>query len=210
MTEKHEWRKEDKLFYLPKQTPGIVTIPAQKFFMVSGTGNPNTSPAFGNHIETLYALSWAVRMMPKSGFTPDGFEPYTVYPLEGVWGLKDPDAGISDKNNFTYTLMIRQPACVTGDVVRRAVDTVRHKKPECGVDEITFGEIEDGLSVQMLHIGPYDNEPESFDRMTAFLEEQGLTRRLLTHREIYLSDARRVSPEKQKTVLRWTVQKKGE
>ncbi len=210
MAEKHEWRKEDKGLYLPKQRPELVTIPRQKFFRISGSGNPNTSPLFPVHIETLYALSYAVRMMPRQGYTPDGFEPYTVYPLEGVWGLNDPAAGISDKENFTYTLMIRQPEFVTVDVVRRAVDAVRKKKPDCPVDEVTFGDMEDGLSVQMLHLGSYDDEPASFAKMAAFLAEQGLVRRLLTHREIYLSDARRVSPEKQKTVLRWTVQKKNE
>lgn len=94
MTGKHEWRKEGKALYLPKTQPELITIPAQKFFLVSGTGNPNTSPAFAENIGILYALSYAVRMMPKQGYTPEGLEPYTVYPLEGVWGLVDPAAGI--------------------------------------------------------------------------------------------------------------------
>lgn len=205
MTGKHEWRKEDKALYLPKTEPELITIPVQKFFQVSGTGNPNTSPAFAENIGILYALSYAVRMMPKQGYTPEGFEPYTVYPLEGVWGLVDPAAGIEDKNNFSYTLMIRQPGFVTEEIAGRAADAVRKKKPDVAVDKTVFGEMEDGLSVQMMHTGPYDDEPASFARMAQFLSEQNLERRTLLHREIYLSDARRTSPEKQKTVLRWTV-----
>lgn len=206
MTEKHEWRKEEKSLYLPKQRPTLITVPKQQFLQISGTGNPNTNPAFAQHIETLYALSYAIRMMPKSGFVPPGYEEYTVYPLEGVWSLRDPSIGISDKDNFTYTLMIRQPAFVTAELFSRAVDVVKQKKPECLVQEVTLSEEEEGLSVQMMHIGSFDDEPASFMKMAAFLEEEGLTRRLMTHREIYLSDVRRVSPEKQKTVLRWTVQ----
>lgn len=203
-----EWRKEDKNLYLPKQKPELITIPKQTFFMVSGTGNPSTGTTFAENIGILYALSYGIRMMPKSGFTPEGFTPYTVYPLEGVWGLIDPAAGSENKDNFSYTLMMRQPEFVTEEVAARAVDSVRKKKPELAVDKAVFGEWEDGLSVQMLHTGSYDDEPESFAQMAAFLAAQNLERRSLLHREIYLSDARRCDPAKQKTVLRWTVQKK--
>lgn len=206
MAIKHEWRKEDKNLYLPKTQPELVTIPKQKFFQVSGFGNPNTSSAFSENIGILYALSYAVRMMPKSGFTPEGFEPYTVYPLEGVWGLVDTAAGIEDKNNFSYTLMIRQPGFVTEDIAARAVDAVRKKKPDVAVDKAVFGTQEEGLSVQMMHIGSYDDEPASFAQMKQYLLENNLERRSPLHREIYLSDARRTEPAKQKTVLRWTVQ----
>lgn len=202
---KHEWRKEDKTLYLPKTQPELVTIPAQKFFQISGSGDPNNNPTFAEHIGILYALSYAVRMMPKQGYTPEGFEPYTVYPLEGVWGLVDPDAGSRDKNNYSYTLMMRQPEFVNEDIARRAIETIRKRKPHLAVDNAVFGTVEDGLSVQMMHVGPYDNETASFVQMTAFLKENNLERTSSQHREIYLSDARRCTPEKQKTVLRWTV-----
>ena len=127
MALKHEWRKEDKTLYLPKTQPELITIPAQKFFQLSGSGDPNNNPTFAENIETLYALSYAVRMMPKQGYTPEGFEPYTVYPLEGVWGLVDPDAESKNKNNYSYTLMIRQPEFVNEDVARLAIETVRKK-----------------------------------------------------------------------------------
>lgn len=128
-----------------------------------------------------------------------------MYPLEGVWGLVDPAAGIEDKNNFSYTLMMRQPEFVTEEIAGRAVEAVRKKKPDVAADKAVFGEMEDGLSVQMMHTGSYDDESASFARMAQFLSEQNLERRSLLHREIYLSDARRTTPEKQKTVLRWTV-----
>ena len=205
MALKHEWRKEDKTLYLPKTQPELITIPAQKFFQLSGSGDPNNNPTFAENIETLYALSYAVRMMPKQGYTPEGFEPYTVYPLEGVWGLVDPDSESKNKNNYSYTLMIRQPEFVNEDVARLAIETVRKKKPHLSVNKVVFGAIEDGLSVQMMHVGPYDNETASFVQMTAFLKENNLERTSSQHREIYLSDARRCTPAKQKTVLRWTV-----
>ncbi|MDR0981078.1 MAG: GyrI-like domain-containing protein [Methanocalculaceae archaeon] len=163
------------------------------------------SPVFAENIGILYALSYAVRMMPKQGYTPEGFEPYTVYPLEGVWGLVDPSAGIEDKNNFSYTLMMRQPGFVTEEIAERATDAVRKKKPQFSVGKAMFGTMEDGLSVQMMHIGSYDDEPAGFAQMKQFLLENNLERRSLLHREIYLSDARRNDPAKQKTVLRWTV-----
>ncbi len=207
MTGKHEWRKEDKALYLPKTKPELITIPVQKFFQISGTGNPNTSPVFAENIGILYALSYAIRMMPKQGYTPEGFEPYTVYPLEGVWGLADPALGSEDKDNFSYTLMIRQPEFVTEEIVLRATETVRKKKPQLAVDKAVFGTMEDGLSVQMMHLGSYDDEPASFAQMTQFLRENNLERTSLLHREIYISDARRCEPIKQKTVLRWTVRR---
>ncbi len=200
MAAKHEWRKEDKALYLPQQ----------KFFMVAGSGNPNTNPAFANHIELLYSLSYAVRMMPKQGFTPEGYEPYTVYPLEGVWGLVNPGRGLTNKDNFSYTLMIRQPEFVTEEIFSRAKTLVEKKKPDVCVQAATFGELEDGLSVQMMHTGSYDDEPASFAQMAVFLTEHNLERVSLFHREIYVSDARKTEPAKQKTVLRWTVRKKEE
>ena len=125
---KHEWRKVEKELYLPKAVPELVTIPKQKFFMVKGKGNPN-SDSFAEKIGVLYSLAYAVRMMPKQGFTPDGYFEYTVYPLEGVWDMteKGRESETFNKNELLYTIMIRQPEFVTTDVVERAFETVRKK-----------------------------------------------------------------------------------
>lgn len=203
---KHEWRKVEKELYLPKAVPELVTIPKQKFFMVKGKGNPN-SDSFAEKIGVLYSLTYAVRMMPKQGFTPDGYFEYTVYPLEGVWDVteKGRNSETLNKNELLYTIMIRQPEFVTTDVVAKAFETVRKKKPHPILDEVTFSMLEDGLSVQMLHVGAYDNEPESFKLMNEFMVNQNLEKRLPVHREIYLSDVSKVQPDKLKTVLRYMV-----
>lgn len=118
---------------------------------------------------------------------------------------KGRDSETLNKNELLYTIMIRQPEFVTTDVVAKAFETVRKKKPHPILDEVTFGMLEDGLSVQMLHVGAYDNEPESFKLMNEFIVEHNLEKRSPVHREIYLSDVSKVQPDKLKTVLRYMV-----
>lgn len=200
---KYEWKKQEKEIYLPKNEPQLITVPKQKFFSIKGKGNPNGLD-FAERVGVLYSLAYAVRMMPKSGFTPDGYFEYTVYPLEGVWE----DTDISDKDSYIYTIMIRQPDFITGDVVNKALENVKKKKNHPFLSEVFFCEIENGLSVQMLHNGDYDNEPLSFARMQKFMESNGLVRNARSHREIYLSDASKVDRDKLKTVLRYSVGRK--
>ncbi|MFY9278094.1 MAG: GyrI-like domain-containing protein [Caldicoprobacterales bacterium] len=203
---KHEWRKHEKNLYIPKQKPELVFVPQHKFFMIEGKGNPN-SVDFSDKVEVLYSLAYAVRMMPKQGYIPEGYFEYTVYPLEGLWDLteKGRKSETLDKDELLYTIMIRQPDFVTKEVAERAYEIVRKKKPNPLIDKVSFDAIEDGLSVQMLHIGPYDDEPRSFEKMREFIKENNLEIKTLKHREIYLSDARRVAPAKLKTVLRYMV-----
>lgn len=200
---KHEWRKHEKELYAPKETPQLISVPKQKFFMIKGKGNPNDED-FSERIGVLYSLSYAVRMMPKSGFVPNGYLEYTVYPLEGVWEACD----TSDKSTFSYTIMIRQPDFITDEVVKRAFEIANEKKPHPLLKEAYYDEIEEGLSVQVLHIGDYDDEPESFEKITKFMNENNLQKKGETHREIYLSDARKVERNKLKTVLRYMVNQK--
>ena len=203
---KYEWKKHEKNLYLPKQIPEVIIIPKQTFFMLKGKGNPN-SDSFAEKIGVLYSLAYAVRMMPKQGYTPEGYFEYTVYPLEGLWDLTEEGkkSGTLNKDELLYTIMIRQPDFVTVDVANKAFETVRKKKPHPLLDEVTFGTIEDGLSVQMLHLGSYDDEPQSFKIMNDFIANNDLVRSSLIHREIYLSDARKVQADKLKTVLRYVV-----
>lgn len=207
---KYEWKKKEKNLYLPKQKPELVTVPKQKFFMVSGKGNPNNNEEFAAKIGVLYSLAYAVRMMPKNGFTPEGYFEYTVYPLEGVWDLTE--EGIKsdtlNKDELVYTIMIRQPEFVNEDVVKRAFEIANKKKPSPYLNEVDFDSMEDGLCVQMMHVGSYDDEPQSFELMRNFIDENNIERATMVHREIYLSDFNKVAPEKLKTVLRYKVKEK--
>lgn len=203
---KHEWRKQEKNLYVPKQKPEIITVPKQKFFMIKGKGNPNDE-GFSEKIGVLYSLAYAIRMMPKQGYTPEGYFEYTVYPLEGLWDLTEEGKKLDkfNKDELLYTIMIRQPDFITKDVVDMALENVTKKKPHPLLNEVTFGTIEDGLSVQMLHEGSYDDEPQSFEIMKEFIINNNLEIVSLQHREIYLSDSRKVVPAKLKTVLRYMV-----
>lgn len=203
---KHEWRKKEKNLYLPGRKPVLITVPEQNFLMISGKGNPNDEE-FSEKVGVLYSMAYAIRMMPKQGYTPEGYYEYTVYPLEGIWDLTEEGRKMSilDKDELVYTIMIRQPEFVTQDVVDRAFENVRKKKPHPLLDEVTFDSMEDGLAVQMMHIGPYDDEPRSFEQMKQFIHENNLAITTLVHREIYISDARKTDPSKLKTVLRYRV-----
>jgi len=198
---KYEWKKSEKDIYLPKAEPTLTTIPKMKYFTISGKGDPNDKE-FSDKVGALYGMAYAVRMMPRNGFTPNNYFEYTVYPLEGVWS-----GDASDKSSFSYTIMIRQPDFVDREVYRRALEITQRKKPSPYLSEIKFDEIEDGLAIQMLHVGAYDDEPQTFAKMAEFAKENGYERTTETHREIYLTDPNRGAPDKQKTVLRIFVKK---
>jgi hypothetical protein len=205
---KYEWRKEEKHLYLPKEKPTLVEIPKAKFVCIKGKGNPNQED-FSYRIEALYSIAYTIRMMPKNGFTPDGYFEYTVYPLEGLWDLTEEGRKSKElnKDELLYTIMIKQPNFVTEGVFKKALEMASKKKLNPLLKEVYFDEIEDGRSVQILHIGSYDDEPRSFKKMKEFIKENNLKIKTLVHREIYLSDVRRVEKEKLKTVLRYRVSK---
>jgi hypothetical protein len=196
---------------LPQHKPAIITVPKQKFFAIKGAGDPNGRD-FSEKVSVLYSLAYAIRMMPKSAPAPEGYFEYTVYPLEGVWSgggaIPAPSLmseTVPDKSSFVYTIMIRQPDFVTCGVAQKAFETVGKKKPHEYLPEAFFCEVEDGLAVQMLHVGDYDDEPRTFAEMQNYIEANNLSRRDDTHREIYLTDANRTARNKMKTVLRFTV-----
>lgn len=205
---KFEWKKHSKELYLPKQKPAIIEVPEMKFFTIEGKGNPNSEP-FKKNIETLYSLSYAVKMMSKKGMTPEGYFDYTVFPLEGYWDLDEKGRKLDylNKDYLVYKLMIRQPDFVTEDVFHYAMDNVNGKKKAIDLEGVRFESITEGLCVQALHIGSYEGEPETFELMEQFCSQNNLKRAEKTHKEIYLSDARKTAPEKLKTVLRFKVTK---
>jgi hypothetical protein len=205
---KYEWRKKDKEIYLPKTNPTIIDVPKMNYFTLKGKGNPN-SEVFKECVEALYALSYAIRMMPKKGIHPEGYFEYTVFPLEGVWDLDEEgrQMEVLDKNRLVYKVMIRQPDFVTEELYVDAKSLVSNKVPEKWLNAIRFEEIDEGLCVQCLHIGSYDAEQETFTKMEKFCASNNLLRTDKRHREIYISDPRKTESEKLKTVLRFKAAK---
>lgn len=206
---KHEWRKKEKEIYLPKTRPGIINVPEFKFLTIEGEGNPNNE-FFSEYISVLYSLSYPIKMTLKKQETkPKGYSDYTVYPLEGVWDINDEAkkmfTGKINKDDLVFKLMIRQPDFVDGNFFAQMLEITKKKKPNELLNNVKFEKIEEGKCVQMLHVGSYDDEPKSFKIMEEFARENNLTRLSKVHREIYLSDFRKVAPEKLKTVLRFKV-----
>ena len=208
---KHEWRRKEKQYYLPKREPQHLYVPKFQFFTIHGTGNPN-SAFFAEHVQVLYSVSYAIRMSHKKGMAPKGYFEYTVYPLEGVWDLTEKGRanyqGILDKDELVFTLMIRQPDFVKVDFAIEMIRETQKKKPHRLLEQVKFESIEEGDCIQMLHLGSYDNEPASFEQMEEYAERQKFKRRSKLHREIYLTDPRKTNPEKLKTVLRFQVDHK--
>lgn len=203
---KIEYKKAFKSLYLPPNSPVVVDVPEMRYAMIEGEGDPNSS-AFSKVVEALYAFSYAVKMSYKSPNVPEGYYDYTVFPLEGVWDLVDKSKGSLDKSNFAYKMMIRQPDFLTDELFFRFVMDVKKKKGNEYLESLTYETINEGLCCQMMHLGSYDTEPASFEKMKVFCSENGYKRLEKTHREVYLSDPRKTETDKLKTVLRFKVLK---
>lgn len=207
MTTKYEWRKKEKAIYLPKSKPEVIDVPDFKFITLHGEGAPEEEQ-FANIVQTLYSLAYGIKMLPKRmEVKPEGYFDFTVYPLEGVWDINDEAKKVFDgtinKEDLVYELMIRQPDYVTEEFYSEILNAVKNKKPNPMLDDVEFKVVSEGRCIQMLHVGKFEDEPASFERMEAFAKEQGLSRLSKVHREIYLTDFRKVAPEKLKTVLRF-------
>jgi len=204
-----DFKKEYKEFYLPKNKPEIVTVPAANYIAVRGKGNPNQEGGdYQKAIEILYSVAYTLKMSYKTDYRIEGFYEYVVPPLEGFWWMEGINGiNYSNKDAFCWISVIRLPDFITKKDFDWAVETAtKKKKVDCSKAE--FLTIDEGLCVQMMHIGPFDNEPESVDLMDAFIAEKGYKndfseKRL--HHEIYLSDARKVEPKDWKTVIRHPV-----
>ena len=225
-----DFKKEYKEFYMPKKKPEIVNVPKANYIAVRGKGNPNTPDGeYQQAIGVLYAVAYTLKMSYKTDYKIEGFFEYVVPPLEGFWwqgeqhpvdavvrtdraGRREDVVGVDyeNKDSFNWISVIRLPDFVTRKDFEWAVETATQKKKlDCSKAE--FMTIDEGLCVQMMHIGPFDNEPESVAIMDAFLEENGYENDInenRLHHEIYMSDARKVAPEKWKTVIRHPIRKK--
>lgn len=201
-----DFKKEYREFYLPKNRPEIVTVPKANYIALRGHGDPNEpGGAYQKAIEVLYSVAYTLKMSYKTDHKIEGFFEYVVPPLEGFWwqdGVNGVDYG--DKSTFNWISVIRLPDFVTEADFRWAVDTAaKKKKLDCPAAELL--PIDEGLCVQILHIGSYDAEPETVAVLDRFLAENGYVNDfspIRLHHEIYLSDARKTAPDKLKTVIR--------
>lgn len=206
-----DYKKEYREFYLPKAKPEIVNVPKMNFLAVRGSGDPNTEGGvYKEAIGLLYGIAFTVKMSKKSGHRMKGYFDYVVSPLEGFW-WQDGTSGIDygHKENFQWISLIRLPDFVTKEEFGWAVEEAARKK-KTDFSKIEFLTYEEGLCVQCMHIGPYDDEPATVETMHRYMEEKGYVLDITQqrfHHEIYLSDARRTAPEKLRTVVRHPVRK---
>lgn len=208
-TDKLDYKKEYKDFYMPKSKPSLIDVPAMNFIMIDGKGDPN-GEEYQKAVSALYALTFTIKMSKMNGNQPEGYFEYVVPPLEGLWWCSDGKFDFDRRDNWLWTSMIRQPEFVAEDVFKWAVSECSKKKPDIDVSRARFESFSEGLCVQLMHIGPYADEPESMEKINSFIDENGLideVGNIRKHHEIYLSDPRRTTPEKLKTVLRHPVGK---
>ena len=206
-----DYKKEFKEFYLPKNKPQIVTIPKMNYIAVRGKGNPNDEDGeYKKALNVLYSLAYTLKMSYKTDYKIDGFFQYVVPPLEGFWwqeGIKGVD--LSNKATFNWISVIRLPDFITKKDFDWAIDLATKKK-KIDFSKAEFLTLEEGLCVQIMHIGPYDMEPETIKIMNDFIDEKGYQTDITDerlHHEIYLSDVRKVDPSKWKTVIRHPIKK---
>ena len=208
-----DFKKEYKEFYLPKNKPGIVTVPKMNYIAVRGSGDPNLEDGeYKRAIGLLYGIAFTIKMSKKGDHQIDGYFDYVVPPLEGFW-WQNGKAGIdyAHKEDFHWISVIRLPDFVTEEDFDWAVSEASKKKKQ-DFSKAEFLTIDEGLCVQCMHIGSYDDEPATVEMMHEFMEQQGYELDITDkrrHHEIYLSDARKVAPEKLKTVIRHPIKKRA-
>ncbi len=207
-----DFKKEYKEYYMPKKKPDIVTVPVMNYIAVRGQGDPNLADGeYKQSIGLLYGIAYTIKMSKKSEHRIEGYFDYVIPPLEGFWwqdGIAEVD--YAHKEDFKWISVIRLPDFVTREDFQWAVEEATKKK-KTDFAKAEFLTYDEGLCVQCMHIGPYDDEPATISIMHEYMEQQGfvldITGRRL-HHEIYLSDARRVAPERLKTVIRHPIRKK--
>jgi hypothetical protein len=207
MMDKIDFKKQLKHLYHPTQKDFLlVEVPEMQYLMMDGHGDPNTAPDYQQALEALYGVAYKIKFISKKQLNRD----YVVPPLEGLWWAEDMDSFTitRDKSQWDWTMMIMTPEWITGEVCRQALEEVgQGKEPPSALDKLRMENYTEGLSVQILHIGSYDDEAPTLARLhNAWMPKNGYTPNG-KHHEIYLSDPRRVAPEKLKTVLRQPVRK---
>ena len=201
---KVDFKKTLKQFYIPPKEFVIVDVPEMQFVMVDGHGDPNTAQEYKDAIEALYAVAYKMKFISKKDLEKD----YTVPPLEGLWWAEDMTTFLTrEKSQWDWTMMIMTPEWIRVEIFNETVKHVRKAKDPASLDLVRLGRYQEGLSVQIMHIGSYDDEGPVLAQMhSEFIPNNGLLENG-KHHEIYLSDPRRVAAEKMKTVLRQPVKK---
>ncbi len=209
-----DFKKEYKEWYQPKNKPAIIEVPKVNYIAVRGTGNPNEEDgAYQKAISILYAVAYMLKMSYKTDYKIEGFYEYVVPPLEGFWWQENVEGcDYKSKDTFNWISVLRLPEFIQEEDFKWAVERVKEKKKlDCSGAE--FYTVEEGLCVQIMHNGPFDDEPISIEKMNKYLEENGYENDISNerlHHEIYLSDARKVTPDKWKTVIRHPIKKRRE
>ena len=202
---KIDFKKTLKHLYNPPRRFVTVDVPEMQFVMVDGHGDPNTTQDYKDAVEALYAVAYKIKFMSKKGLEKD----YTVPPLEGLWWAEDMETFITrDKSQWDWTMMIMTPDWISAEIFADAVGQVRKAKDPAAINKVRLERYHEGLSVQIMHIGSYDDEGPVLSQMhSEFIPNNGYVEKG-KHHEIYLSDPRRVAPEKLKTVLRQPIKKR--
>lgn len=208
-----DYKKEYKEFYMPKNKPSIVEVPSMNYIAVRGKGNPNAEDSeYKQSIGLLYGIAFTIKMSKKGNHKIEGYFDYVVPPLEGFWWQNNTEGiDYSRKEDFNFISIIRLPDFVTKEDFNWAIEEAAKKKKE-DFSKVEFLTYDEGLCVQCMHIGSYDDEPATIEMMHDFMTDEGYELDITDkrfHHEIYLSDARRVAPEKLKTVIRHPVKKSG-
>ncbi|KYC45894.1 MAG: Bacterial transcription activator, effector binding domain [Candidatus Methanofastidiosum methylothiophilum] len=205
--EKIDFKKTMKNLYNPSSKEiALVDIPRMNFLTIQGKGNPNTSKDFQGAVEALYAVSYSIKMSSKKANTSNGYFEYVVPPLEGLWWISGEEFNLNEKDKFEWKIMIMQPEFINKEMAKSAIESTKKKKDNEMIEKIKFEQFKEGLSVQTMHVGSYDQEKETIERLKKYIKENGLIKNGL-HHEIYLSDPRKKPPEALKTVLRQPVKK---
>ncbi len=197
---KIDWKKELKHLYRPSARALVaVDVPAMNFLMIDGAGDPNSAQEYQQAVEALYAVAYALKFMVKKG--PAAVD-YGVMPLEGLWWVDDMrQFSVDDKGAWQWTMMIMQPEHVTEALLEEALEQVRVKKDPAALARMRFESYHEGLSAQIMHVGPYAAEAPTIEKIHRFIAENGYQLRG-KHHEIYLGDPRRTAPERLKTIIR--------
>ena len=202
--QKINWKKQDKALYNPSsKTFSLVDVPAMQYLMIDGFGDPNTAPAYQKAVQALYKVSYSLKFASKNAGKLD----WVVAPLEGLWWAERmQDFSLGSKENWLWTMMIRQPDSVQNDDVHAAIESIQAKDDALDLSGLHLEHFHEGSSFQILHIGPYEEEAPTIARMHEAIRAEGYQMHG-KHHEIYLSDPNRTAPEKLKTVLRQPVRR---
>ena len=206
--DKLDYKKTYKQLYQPKNEPSLIEVPVMSYIMVEGQGDPNTSSVYKEAVELLYNLSYSIKMGLKKQDKPIGYIDYVVFPLEGLWWFDEEvfNGNVKErKADFNWIMMIRQPDFISEEIFKSAQLSVAKKKTELDINKACFKSFKEGLCVQIMHNGAYDDEPATIAKLDDFVAKNGYRtemKELRQHHEIYLSDPRKVSVEKLRTIIR--------